>query len=711
MRQSIHSKRRDFLKVSALAGGGIMIGFPWFMGCKPDLKSQIIPSLPQPDKWFDVSGFIKIGDTGLVTIMSPNPEIGQNIKTSMPMIVAEELEVNWKDVVVEQAGLDKDVFTRQVAGGSQSIRHGWESLRTAGATVKQMLMQAAANEWDADIKDLSASDGVITHTDGRSLGYGDLASKAASLGIPEKVTLKDPKDYKIIGKGKRNVDMQSIVTGKPLFGIDFKRNGMMYAVVKRPDAFGQKIDIVDDTETRKINGVTDVVQFGDKVAVIADKIWAAIKGQKSLKVTYTADETLENSDSHTADLEKALAGKAKEAKRNDGDIDAALNDADEILDRTYTAPFLPHNPLEPMNFFADVTDTKVELLGPIQTPQWTQDRVAKLLDRDASEISIMLTRMGGGFGRRLYGNFVLEAAEISDKIRKPVQLIYTREDDFASGPYRPASGYRFKAGIKDGRLSGYHLIGAGFKMNNATRENWFPAGTIKDFRVDSHNLETNIPTGAWRAPVTNFLASAEQSFMDELAMKLDKDPIDFRLELLKNAKDNLVGEIDYELDKMIGVIELAKEKSGWGNGKNQGFSCYYSHNTYVAEVAEIELTDDLPKVTKVTCVVDCGLVINPLGAINQIEGGIIDGIGHAIYGDLTFKEGRANEKNFNQYRLIKMAECPAIEVHFVESNNDPTGLGEPTLPPAGGAVANAFFKATGKRLYKQPYYKEMEMLG
>ncbi len=705
------SKRRDFLKVSALAGGGLMIGFPWFMGCKPDIKSDIIPSLPQPDQWFDISGFIKIGDTGLVTIMSPNPEIGQNIKTSMPMIIAEELEVNWKDVVVEQAGLNKDVFTRQVAGGSQSIRHGWVSLRTAGATVREMLLQAAANEWETDVDELTASEGTVLHRDGRTIGYGELASKAASLEIPTDVKLKDPKDYKIIGKGKQNVDIQGIITGKPLFGIDFKRDGMVYAVVKRPDAFGQKIMSLDDTATRNIKGVIDVVQFGDKVAIIADKIWAAIKGQKNLKVIYVSDDTLENTISHNEDLQKALSNPTKEPKRNDGDVMRALSDADEILDRTYIAPFLPHNPLEPMNFFADVTASKVELVGPIQTPEWTQSRVAQLLGRDASEVSIMLTRMGGGFGRRLYGNFALEAAEISDKIRKPVQLIYTREDDFASGPYRPASGYRFRAGIKDGELSGYHLIGAGFNMGNATRENWFPAGTIKDFRVDSHNLKTNIPTGAWRAPVTNFLASAEQSFIDELATKLDKDPITFRLELLRNAKDNLIGEIDYELDKMIGVIELARGKSDWGNRKNQGFSCYYSHNTYVAEVAEIELTDDLPKVTRVSCAVDCGIVINPLGAINQIEGGIIDGIGHALYGDLTFDKGKAKEKNFNQYRLIKMSECPDIDVHFVESNNDPTGLGEPTLPPAGGAVANAFFKATGKRLYKQPYYKEMEMLG
>lgn len=709
--KKVNKERRGFLKVSAVAGGGMMIGFPWFMGCKEEAIVSVIPSLPNPKEWFDISGFIKIGDTGLVTIMSPNPEIGQNVKTSMPMIVAEELDVDWKDVVVEQAPLNNDIFTRQVAGGSQSIRKGWVGLRTAGATAKEMLMQAAAKELDVEISTLTVSKGMISHTDGRKMSFGELASKAATLEVPTDVKLKDVSEFTIIGTNRENVDLHDIVTGKPLFGIDYNRDDMVYAVVRRPDAFGQKLKSFDDAEARAITGVIDVVQIEDKIAVIANKTWAAIKGQKKLKVEYSDDHPLESSEGHAKQLKEKLDENSKEPKRKDGDIVKAFAEADEILDRSYTAPFLPHNPLEPMNFFAHVTDAEVELVGPIQTPEWTQGRVAELLKRDASEVSIMLTRMGGGFGRRLYGNFALEAAAISDKIRKPVQLIYTREDDFGSGPYRPASGYRIKAAIKDGQLTAYHLTGAGFNMGNSTRENWFPAGTIKNLRIDSHNIETNIPTGAWRAPVTNFLASAEQSFFDELAQTLEKDPIDLRLELLRNAKNNLVGEIDYDLDKMIGVIELAKDKSNWGNGANQGFSVYYSHNTYVAEVAEVELTDDLPKVKKVTCAVDCGIVVNPIGAINQIQGGIIDGIGHAMFGDFSFNNGEPNQKNFNQYRMIKMGESPEIDVHFVKSNNDPTGLGEPTLPPAGGAVANAFFKATGKRLYNQPYYKEMEMLG
>ena len=571
------SNRRNFIKVSAAAGGGMLIGFPWMMGCKADVISPEIKlpeAVPMPDDWFEMSGFIKIGETGRITIMSPNPEIGQNIKTSMPMIVAEELDVDWKDVIVEQAGLDALKYNRQVAGGSQSIRHGWVGLRRAGATARRMLLEAAAKEWDATIDDLTTSKGRISHADGRSVGYGEVASKASAFEVPEDIPLKDPKDYTIIGKNISNVDLLPIVTGKPLFGLDFKREGMVHAVVKRPPAFGLKIKSIDDSNALKVNGVTEVVQFGDKVAVIASSTWAAIKGQKALNVEYVKDGNLENTSEHNQSLMEAIAKKSSEPKRNDGDVDKVFAEADQILERTYQAPFLPHNPLEPMNFFADVTEEKVELIGPIQTPDWIQSQVAELLGRKKEEVTVDLTRMGGGFGRRLYGNFALEAAEVSDKIKKPVKLVYTREDDFASGPYRPASAYKFKAAIKDGEITGYHLIGAGFNMRNACREDWFPAGTLENYRVDSHSLETNIPTGAWRAPVTNFLASAEQSFFDELAHELNKDPIQLRLDLLNKAKQKQVGEIDYEIDKMIGVIEKAKEVSGWGSGANLGFSSY-----------------------------------------------------------------------------------------------------------------------------------------
>jgi isoquinoline 1-oxidoreductase beta subunit len=370
--------------------------------------------------------------------------------------------------------------------------------------------------------------------------------------------------------------------------------------------------------------------------------------------------------------------------------------------------------MEPMNFYADVSGGKVKLVGPIQTPERTRRRVADLLQRPESDITIEMTRMGGGFGRRLYGDFVLEAAEISTIAKAPVQVIYSREDDMTAGIYRPASKYKFRAAIKDGVMTGYHLTGAGVNMRNATRENNFPAGAVDNYLVESHNLESNITTGAWRAPITNFLAYAEQSFLDEVARAIGKDPIQFRLDLFDRAKENPVGNVGYDIDKFKGVIELAAEKAGWGKatqGVFQGFSAYYSHNTYVAEVAEVELEQGAPLVKRVICGIDCGIVINPVGALNQVEGGVVDGIGHAMYGYFSFDNGRPQQNNFDSYRMIRMSEAPAVETHFVKSYNDPTGLGEPALPPAGGALANAIFSATGERFYKQPFIRQSDLLG
>ncbi len=709
--RKVNDERRSFLKVSALAGGGFILGFPWLLGCEGDVVAEET-TLAHPTNWYDLTAYLKIGDTGLVTIMSPNPEIGQNVKTAMPMIVAEELEVDWKNVNVEQAPFDETKFERQVAGGSQSIRKSWTALRTAGATAKQILVEAAAKQWGVPVGECSVAKGIVSHPSHEALHYGQLAASLVDVEIPKNIKLKDPKDFSIIGKGKMNVDMEGIVTGKALFGIDQAMDALV-AMVKRPDGFGMKLKSFDAEATKAVSGVEDVFSFEDKIAVIAKNTWAAMKGLKMLKAEYYPEVELADSTSINKQLLAALNTKSNEPKRNDGDVDAMFSQAEQIVERSYEAPFLPHNPLEPMNFYAHITDEKVELSGPIQTPAWTRNRVAELLERPKEQITIDMTRMGGGFGRRLYGNYVLELAQIADKIRKPVKIMYSREDEMMTGPFRPASAYTFKAALNKIKITAYHLTGAGVNMSNACRENNFPAGTLSHYRVDSHNIESNIPTGAWRAPITNFLAYAEQAFFDEIAEILEKDPIDVRLDLLYAAKDNPVGELDYEIDKMIGVIQLARLKSGWDNamGKHLGFSVYYSHNTYVAEVAEVVMSEGYPRVTRVCCAVDCGLVVNPLGAINQIEGGIIDGIGHAMYGDLAFEKGRAMQQNFHQYRMIRIDEVPEIDVHFVESLNDPTGLGEPTLPPAGGAVANAIFKATGKRLYKQPFEKELGILG
>ncbi len=710
MKNSISSSfsRRSFLKTSALAGGGMLIGFNLFQACKPEATPPVdISQL----NFNDFNAFIKIADNGMVTIFAPNPEIGQGVKTSMPMLIAEELDVSWDNVHVVQGALDTKNFTRQVAGGSQSIRQGWEPLRQTGATARQMLINAAAGKWGVDASECSTNEGIITNAKGDTLGYGEVVKAAAVLEVPENITLKDPKDFKIIGKDIPNVDVDKIITGKPLYGIDYKEEGMVVASVLRPPSFGKKLVDCNTIEIKDIEGVIDVIKFGDKVAVLAKDTWTAMKAKKALKATWTSDTKLENTEEHDKILKNLLDGKEFTTLRADGDVKKAFAEADKVIERVYESPFLPHNCMEPMNFFADVTADKVRLVGPIQTPEGTARRVAELLDRDVEDVSVEMTRMGGGFGRRLYGDFALEAAEISKIAQKPIKVVYSREDDMSAGIYRPAIKYKISASVKDGNITGYHLKEASVNSNMyGLIPNFFPAGAIENYQVDVAKYSSNITTGAWRAPYTNFLSFAEQSFFDELAELLEVDRIQLRLDLLQKVKGTTDERIQYSPERLEEVIKVAVDKSAWGKTKEgvyQGFSVYYCHNTHVAEVADVVLENDIPVVKKITCVVDCGIVVNPLGAKNQIEGGVIDGVGHAMYGDFSFKEGEPQDKNFNTYRLIRLNETPVVETHFIDSNFAPTGLGEPTLPPAGAAVANAIKAAKGIRLYKQPFIKNM----
>ncbi|NNE01566.1 MAG: xanthine dehydrogenase family protein molybdopterin-binding subunit [Eudoraea sp.] len=699
--------RRAFMRTSSLAGGGLLIGFNLFQACKPNAAPPI--DLASLD-YNDFNAFIKIADNGAVTIFSPNPEIGQGVKTSMPMIIAEELDVSWDMVHVEQGILDTNNYTRQVAGGSQSIRFGWEPLRQTGATARQMLVNAAAARWGVDAAECSTSEGIISNAAGETLTYGDVVKEAAALEIPEDVSLKKIKDFTIIGKDASNVDIDEIITGKPLFGSDYRVDGMVHACVMRPPAFGQKLTSFDDAEARSIPGVIDVMQFGDKIAVLANDTWTAMKAKNALKASWEEGSGLESTADHDKILKGLLDGKEFKTLRSDGNVKKAFANADEVLERTYESPFLPHNCMEPMNFFANVTDEKVHLVGPIQTPEGTAKHIAGLLERDFEDVHLEMTRMGGGFGRRLYGDFAIEAAEISNMAKKPVKVIFSREDDMADGIYRPAIKYRIKAAIKNGEVTGYHLKEASINSNMyGLIPNFFPAGAIENYQVDVANYKSNITTGAWRAPYTNFLAFAEQSFFDELAETMDVDRVQLRLDLLQKVKGSKDDRIQYSPERMEKVINMAVEKSGWGTEKEgvyQGFVNYYCHNSHVAEVADVVIENGSPVVKKITCIVDCGIVVNPLGAMNQAEGGVIDGVGHAMFGNLTFKDGEPQSKNFDAYRLIRMKEAPDVEVYFMENEHSPTGLGEPTLPPAGGAVANAMKAATGKRMYSQPFSQE-----
>ena len=717
--------RRNFLRTSSLGGGGLLIGFNLFTACTSDVKPPVdLANL----NYKDFNAFIKIAKNGAVTIFSPNPEIGQGVKTAMPMIIAEELGVAWEKVFVEQGKLDTENFTRQVAGGSQSIRFSYEPLRQTGATARQMLVNAAAARWGVDAAELTVSEGVITNGAGETLGYGDVVDDAAKLDVPEDVVLKEPKDFKIIGTDQVNVDIDKIITGKPLFGLDYKVDGMVYAAVLRPPAFGQVLESFDAAEAKALPGVIDVISIGkkmnallgeeeknwtiqmnatEKVVVIAKTTWDAFKGKKAIKAQWKDTSTLESTEFQDKKLMGLLNGKEFTTLREDGDVDRAFSQADKVLEQTYESPFLPHNCMEPMNFFADVTDERVHLVGPIQTPEDAASTVAQLLGRDIKDVHLEMTRMGGGFGRRLYADFVYEAAEISDAIKKPVKMVSSREDDMSTGVYRPAIKYRIKAAIKDGKLTGYQLKEAAINGNMyGLIPNFFPAGAVENYRVDVANYASNITTGAWRAPYTNFLAYAEQSFFDEIAEAMEVDKVQLRLELLEKVKGNTDERIQYDPQRLQDVLKMAAEKSGWGkapDGTYQGVVAYYCHNSYVAEVANIQIENGMPVVKKVTCVVDCGIVINPLGAKNQIVGGVIDGIGHAMYGNFGFKNGMPTANNYDKYRLIRMNEAPLVDAYIIQNELAPSGLGEPTLPPAGGAVSNALKAATGKRIYKQPF--------
>ena len=713
--------RRSFIRSSVLAGGGLLIGFNWLAA---SCSSNESGALTMPENWTDINGYLKIGENGVVTIMSPNPEIGQNVKTSMPMIVAEELDVDWKKVIVEQAPLNTSVFTRQVAGGSQSIRQSWNGLRTVGATARTMLREAAAKEWQVPVGEVSTDAGVLYHKNsGKKAGYGEMATAAAQVPVPEEVKLKEVKDFKIIGTSQKNVDGLKIVTGQPLFGLDYKKEGMLIAMLVHPPAFGLKLKSVDDSKAKSMPGIKDIFiintdleadpslgKFTEMVAVVGNSTWEVMNARLALNVSWEpvdASKTLESTAGHNK-LMAEMGAKTGNVVRKDGDPEAAFKNAAKTIERVYTAPFLAHNTLEPMNFFANVTDDKAELAGPIQTPEGSQKNVSKRLGIPLENVTLDMTRVGGGFGRRLNGNYVVEAALISQKMKAPVKLIYTREDDMTFGIYRPAYHALYRAALdNDNNLVGFHVRMGGIPQS-PLHANRFPAGAVDNYLAERWTIDTYISVGPFRAPGSNFNAVAEQSFLDEVAELAGKDPIQFRLDLLKRAKENPVGDKnDYDADRYAGVLELVRDKSGWNsNGEKRGVAAYFCHNSYVANVVDVTVQNNETVVQKVYAAVDCGIVINPDAAVNMAEGSVVDGIGHAMYSQLTVNNGQPEQENFDSYRLIRHIETPKeIEVHFVENEIDPTGMGEPPYPPVMGALANALYKATGKRYYHQPFVK------
>jgi len=738
--------RRSFLKVSALAGGGMVLGFSWLAGLEPAVLSDV------PDSWFEPNGYVKIGTDGSVTILAPNPEFGQNVKTSMPMIVAEELDVDWKQVAVEQAPFNSTLYARQFTGGSQSIRRGWQGLRTAGATARQMLREAAAQAWRVPVDEVTTEEGVLYHRGtGRSASYGEMASAAATIPVPVEVHLKDPKDFKIIGTSQKNVDALQIVTGQPLFTMDQHWDGTLVAMIVHPPAFGMKLKAVDDTAARSMPGIEDVFTFKtfedgyernffdtntfpELVAVVGNTTWEVMNAKQALQLEWEpiADSTQvvsgfrgpetvhipaghESTADHIAQMAEMVA-KPGTVVRRDGDPEAAFARAATIIERTYTAPFLAHNPMEPICCFAHVTDDKAEIAGPIQAPEFIERTLSARLDLPLEKIDITLTRMGGGFGRRAYGHYMVEAAVISRRMRAPVKLMYTREDDMTFGIYRPTYQATYRAALDaDKNLIAFHVKAGGIPESPLHADR-FPAGAVDNYLAEEWSINSNITIGAFRAPRSNFIGGVEQAFLDEVAEAMGKDPIAFRLELLERAKTHPVGERnDYDADRYAGVLELVREKSGWDNGAepgvHRGVAAYFCHNSYAAHVLDLTLEDGAPVVRRVCSALDCGIVVNPDAAINMAEGAIVDGIGNALYGSMTFEEGVPAHVNFDTYRIIRHSEAPkAIDVHFVKNEIDPTGLGEPPFPPVFGALANALYRATGRRMYDQPFAPQLNVM-
>ncbi len=738
--------RRSFLKASLLSGGGLLLSFSVpasMLNRKSGSKAETV----------ELNAYLKIHPDGKITIISPNPEGGQNVKTSMPMIVADELDAYWEDVTVEQAPLDTDSFTRQFIGGSQAIRRGWTSLREAGATARYMLMAAAARGWNVPVNELSTNSGKVLHTaSNQSVTYGELASAAANIEIPEKIQLKKQNEFTLIGTSRRNVDGKKIVTGQPLFGIDVTAKGMLIAMIVHPPSFGLTLKSFDDAAAREMPGIKDVFPvnvmkedyqrqhfdtctFQEVIAVVGESTWEVMQAKKAIKAEWQPFEShsirrqsffgdeftedipagRENTSDHNATI-TSMASQKGTIVRSDGDPEYAFKNAAKVIERSYSAPFLAHNCMEPMNFFAHVTDDKAELKGPLQKPEFTERTLSERLKIPLEKIDIEMTRLGGGYGRRSYAHWLVEAAVISQRMKAPVKLIYSREDDMTSGIYRPAYHATYRAGLdENNNLIAFHVKAGGIP-ESPLYANRFPAGAVDNYLAETWSENSNITIGSFRAPRSNFIGGVEQSFLDEVAEAAGKDPIEFRLELLERAGRDPVGkDNDYDPQRYAGVLELVRDKSNWGrenHNYHRGVAAYYCHNSYVAHVLDLSVKDGKPQVEQVCTTVDCGIVINPDAATNLAEGAIVDGIGCAMFGRLTFTNGTPQQDNFDSYRMIRIGEAPKkIDVHFVLNDIDPTGMGEPPFPPVMGALANALYKSTGKRLYHQPYITELENKG
>jgi isoquinoline 1-oxidoreductase subunit beta len=741
------TSRRAFLKVSTVAGGGLLLTF-----ALPSLAKTAEIGEPEGET-ASLNAYVRIAPDNTITIMSKNPEIGQGIKTMLPMLIAEELDADWRQVRTEQALLDPAHYGRQFAGGSTATPLNWDPMRKVGAAARQMLVTAAARRWKVSESECETAFGQVQHNaTGRSLSYGKLAAEAATLPAPnlDGIKLKDPKDYKIIGHSTPGVDSWRVIKGEPLFGIDTVVPNMLYAVFQKCPVFGGKVVGANLDTIKKLPGVrqafvvegsTDLSGLMPGVAVVADTWWHAEKARQKLEAKWDDGATSQQSSEGFARQAAELGQRTPALSlRNDGDATAALKAAAKVVETNYAYPFLAHATLEPMNCTAQVERDKIEIWAPTQDPESGRALVARTLGFDEKDIVVHMTRVGGGFGRRLANDYMVEAAWISKVVGSPVKLVWNRTDDIQHDFYRPAGWHFLRAGLDArGNIVAWqqHFVSFGrngqFAPSAGLSANTYPAGHVANLSYGASLIELGVPTGPLRAPGDNALAFVFQSFIDELAHEAGKDPLQFQLDLLDAelltsrvtnvargvlvkgldllGKDELVRGrgLGFDTARARGVLEKVREVSGWGHRKlpertGQGVAFHYCHLGYFAEVIEAAVsTNGGVKINKVWAVGDIGnQIINPMAAVNMTQGAILDGLGEALQQKITFADGRVVEANLDTFKLLRMSQAAPIEVHFLTTDNPPTGLGEPPLPPAIPALCNAIFAATGKRVRTLP---------